>query len=270
MGLGRRTFAAGEVLTSSNVMNYLMDQSVMNFADSTARGSAIGTAVSEGMVSYLNNTDSLEVYQAIGTAAPGWQPVAFANNVPTLSGVALVPVIPSSVSVTAGTGTYSSSSGIVTFTNSPAIRVEGVFSSKFLKYRIVVNITSSAQNTDLAIRMRQSSTDTITSYFQGGEFTTFVGTSTSYSFSNTSVMYLSNISTDANRTTIYSLDIAYPNSATGTTWTGSGYGNRGGVGPTAYYSSGILTDTTVYTGFTLLATGGQNITGNIQIMGYNQ
>jgi hypothetical protein len=61
-GLGRRTFAAGEVLTASNVMNFLQDQAVMNFADDGARGSAIGTAVSEGMVSYLADTNLLEVY----------------------------------------------------------------------------------------------------------------------------------------------------------------------------------------------------------------
>jgi hypothetical protein len=61
-GLGRRTFAPGEVLTSSNVMNYLMDQSIMNFAGTAARGSAIGTAVSEGMVSYLANSNAVEVY----------------------------------------------------------------------------------------------------------------------------------------------------------------------------------------------------------------
>jgi hypothetical protein len=61
-GLGRRTFAAGEVLTASNVMGYLQDQAVMNFAGTAARGSAIGTAVSEGMVSYLADSNSIEVY----------------------------------------------------------------------------------------------------------------------------------------------------------------------------------------------------------------
>jgi hypothetical protein len=61
-GQGRRTFAPGEVLTATNVMNYLQDQAVMNFADDSARGSAIGTAVSEGMVSYLADSDSVEVY----------------------------------------------------------------------------------------------------------------------------------------------------------------------------------------------------------------
>ena len=62
MGLGRRTFAPGEVLTASNVMNYLMDQSVMSFAGTAARGSAIGTAVQEGMVSYLADSNAVQVY----------------------------------------------------------------------------------------------------------------------------------------------------------------------------------------------------------------
>ena len=60
-GLGRRTFAAGEVLTASNVMGYLQDQAVMNFAGTAARGSAIASP-SEGMVSYLADTNAVEVY----------------------------------------------------------------------------------------------------------------------------------------------------------------------------------------------------------------
>jgi len=57
----KKTFIPGEVLTAANVNTFLMDQSVMTFADSASRGSAIGTAT-EGMVSYLNNTNSLELY----------------------------------------------------------------------------------------------------------------------------------------------------------------------------------------------------------------
>jgi hypothetical protein len=79
-GLGRRTFAPGEVLTASNVMNYLQDQVVQNFAGTAARGSAIGTAVSEGMVSYLQDTNSLEVYKTVGTAVAGWEPVNLAQS----------------------------------------------------------------------------------------------------------------------------------------------------------------------------------------------
>lgn len=60
-GLGRRTFAAGEVLTAANVMGYLQDQAVMNFAGTAARGSAIASP-SEGMVSYLADNNAVEVY----------------------------------------------------------------------------------------------------------------------------------------------------------------------------------------------------------------
>ena len=65
-GLGRRTFAPGEVLTASNVMNYLQDQVIQTYAGTAARGSAIGTAVSEGMVSYLADNNFVQVHD--GTA----------------------------------------------------------------------------------------------------------------------------------------------------------------------------------------------------------
>jgi hypothetical protein len=61
-GLGRRTFIATEVLTAANVNGYLMDQAVMVFAGTAARSSAIGTALSEGMVTYRSDFNVLEVY----------------------------------------------------------------------------------------------------------------------------------------------------------------------------------------------------------------
>ena len=63
-GLGYKVFTAGEVLTAANLQGYAVDQSVMVFADSAARSSALGTPT-QGMVSYLQDTSSLEVY---GTA----------------------------------------------------------------------------------------------------------------------------------------------------------------------------------------------------------
>jgi hypothetical protein len=53
-------------------MSYLQDQAVMNFAGTAARGSAIGTAVSQGMVSFMGNTGNIEAYYGtFGTANPG-------------------------------------------------------------------------------------------------------------------------------------------------------------------------------------------------------
>jgi hypothetical protein len=63
-GSGRKTFSPGDVLTSSDVQNYLMDQSVMVFAGTAARTSAIPSP-SAGMVAYSTAT-GLQLYN--GTA----------------------------------------------------------------------------------------------------------------------------------------------------------------------------------------------------------
>jgi hypothetical protein len=59
-GLGRKTFSPGDVLTSSDVQGYLMDQAVMVFSGTAARTSAIPSP-SAGMVAYSTAT-SLQVY----------------------------------------------------------------------------------------------------------------------------------------------------------------------------------------------------------------
>jgi hypothetical protein len=64
----RKVFVAGEILTAADVNTNLMDQAVMSFAGTAARGSAIPTPV-EGMVTYLNDADRLEVY------TNAWKPV---------------------------------------------------------------------------------------------------------------------------------------------------------------------------------------------------
>ncbi len=77
-GSGWRTFSAGAVLTAAQVQNYLQDQVVQVYASSAARSSALGTAVSEGMVSYLTDTNSLAYYD--GSA---WQSVLATTNAGT-------------------------------------------------------------------------------------------------------------------------------------------------------------------------------------------
>jgi len=58
---GRKVFTSGEILTAADVNSFLMDQSVMVFADSSARSSAIPTP-SEGMVTFREDQDVVEVY----------------------------------------------------------------------------------------------------------------------------------------------------------------------------------------------------------------
>lgn len=77
-GLGRKVFNAGEVLSAANVQGYLQDQVVQVYSGTAARSSALGTAVSEGMMSYLTDSNELSVYTSNGTAA--WSAVNLAQS----------------------------------------------------------------------------------------------------------------------------------------------------------------------------------------------
>ena len=104
-GLGRKVFSPGDILAAADVQGYLQDQAVQVYDDSTDRSTTLGTAVSEGMVSYLKDTNAVEVYN--GSA---WGPVATGDI----------------TAVTAGTGlTGGGTSGDVTLNVNTATMVFG-------------------------------------------------------------------------------------------------------------------------------------------------
>ena len=83
-GSGRKTFTAGDVLTASDVQNYLMDQTTMVFAGTAARSSAIATPT-EGMLALTLDNDEIDFYN--GSA---WVPAlpigAWTSYTPVLAG----------------------------------------------------------------------------------------------------------------------------------------------------------------------------------------
>ncbi len=60
-GAGYKNWAVGAVLTSSDLNTYVADQVLMCFDSSSARSSAISSPT-EGMVSYLKDTNAIEYY----------------------------------------------------------------------------------------------------------------------------------------------------------------------------------------------------------------
>lgn len=54
----------GEVVEAGDLQVYLQDQVIQVYPNSSERSTTLGTAVAEGMVSYLEDTDSLEVYDS--------------------------------------------------------------------------------------------------------------------------------------------------------------------------------------------------------------
>jgi hypothetical protein len=82
---GWRNWSIGELVEAADFQSFVQDQVVQVYADASARTSALGTAVSAGMVSYLEDTSTLQVYDIAG----GWVDVSNPGDI---------------TAVTAGTG----------------------------------------------------------------------------------------------------------------------------------------------------------------------
>ena len=82
------------------------------------------------------------------------------NRVTTLETypAGLVPLIPTSISVSSGTGSVSAD-GLITFSGTSALSINGVFSSAYNNYRIIHQSSGSSANTGLTINMRAAGTN---------------------------------------------------------------------------------------------------------------
>jgi hypothetical protein len=59
---GWKSWQNGEVVLASEFQDYIQNQVVQQYADSTARADAVSADVVEGMVSYLDNTNTLQFW----------------------------------------------------------------------------------------------------------------------------------------------------------------------------------------------------------------
>lgn len=75
MANGWYDFVNGQTLPASRVQDYLMNQSVMVFADDTARTTALYGITTEGMISYLLSTQALEMFNGTSWVSVAPTPV---------------------------------------------------------------------------------------------------------------------------------------------------------------------------------------------------
>jgi hypothetical protein len=99
-GAGYKLFNTGDVLTAAQVNTYLNEQTVMVFADSAARTTALSGVLAEGMVSYLQDTNAVEVYNGsawVGVSGAGdVTEVQAGVGISVASGTGPIPVITNS------------------------------------------------------------------------------------------------------------------------------------------------------------------------------
>ena len=100
-GAGYKLFNTGDVLTAAQVNTYLNEQTVMVFANSTARTTALSGVLAEGMMSYLQDTNAVEVYNGtswvnVGNAGDITE-VQAGTGISVASGTGPIPVITNTV-----------------------------------------------------------------------------------------------------------------------------------------------------------------------------
>jgi hypothetical protein len=81
-GSGYKLFSTGDVLTANDANTYFMQQTVMVFASSAARTTALTSVLAEGMVSYLTDTNAVQVYNGsawVDVSAPSYPWTTYAT-----------------------------------------------------------------------------------------------------------------------------------------------------------------------------------------------
>jgi hypothetical protein len=232
MGSGFKDFAAGDVLTAADVDGYLMRQTVMTFADASARDSALSGVLDEGMVAYLEDSDTITVYD--GSAwriyAPG----------------GLIPLSETS------------------FSGSSTAQFTSAFTSTYTNYRVVLSLTSSAA---FAIYLRWLNSTTAASgnilsieqRTQLSAGTLSIGTrSDQYGLvGNAFPTYTSN----------YTINIFGPQATDYSSYQAFGVTGRSNTDSDMVYSSGRNIVTTSFDGFEITTAGGPNLSGTMTLYG---
>jgi hypothetical protein len=171
-------------------------------------------------------------------------------------------IVPTSVAVGSGTGS-ADSLGTVTFNAISSVSLNGIFSSTYENYRIVMNTTSGSGNVDIFMRLRFSGSDnTTTNYewtYQDFSTTTTVGRSTG----DTKLSIGAN---SINMGSLVTVDLGSPFNSTRTNYICS---NLYGTGPEGRYRQGQFLSATSFDGVTIYLSSGTMI-GTLSVYGYNQ
>jgi len=280
-GAGYKLFSTGDVLSASDVNLYLQQQTVMVFASAAARTTALASVLAEGMVTYLKDTDVVEIYTGASWVSLD-DPNAIQNSIVTAKGDiigASAASTPARLAVgtngqvlqadsTAATGLKwaTASAGALTListTNSSAVSTSvtysNCFTSTYRNYLVNIDGALSASSGFIQIQMRASGTTQTTNYY-GGRYQ--VGTSGSgYSVGQTNAASWEICDGSSNKFSI-SANIMTPQ--VGKVQCNTRYWTRNG--DTGGIQQGFIDNTTQYDSMVLAFSG--TFTGTVSIYGY--
>jgi hypothetical protein len=238
----RKEFEGFTRLDASDVNTYLMDQSVMTFADSAARDSAIPTPV-EGMVTYLEDSNALQVFDGS---------VYTSVNTGT-SGLDLVK-----------TATFSGA-----LSHSFGSNADPIFTSSYDNYKIIItDFIAASSAPSVQFRVRANTTDLTSSSYTRQQVLFDSSSVTAARPATGTSISVAELSSTANQIGSALIEVQGPALSSRTNiYTNDMYYAAGG--PSIYQAFGVVATTDPYNGFTIF-TSGPNISGKLSVYGYRK
>lgn len=222
----------------------------------------------QGDVVWRDDTGSLETYyDLVSVGNPGGRDVAgwYADS----RQAGLVPIRPATVTVVTGSGS-ANALGQVSFTGASSVSFDGVFTSKYKNYRLVMEFHSmSAASVSPGFRVRNAGVDfSASNYHRMAQSVTDTGASVaSYNANATNLtLFTAGSGLNIGATT---LDIINPNVSgyrKAIQYSSTGFN---GTAITGWFGAGAINNTSTYDGFTIFMQGG-NCSGVISIYGYGE
>lgn len=182
----------------------------------------------------------------------------------------LIPIRPTSVNIATGSGS-SNSLGQVTFTGATAVSLNGVFSSTYKNYRVIINAKNNTTSTeDMPFRMRSGGTDNTSGYYGTGNDSIYnsinQSTASSYGYWNISYGVPGRFTPSSSGIV---MDILSPGLSSTTEILAQGIALNASTGAQYSRIHSISHNVTgSFDGFTFW-TFANNFTGTVQVFGYN-
>jgi hypothetical protein len=213
---------------------------------------------------YKSNDGTTYIYYNDGNTS---QWVEVRSQIAT-SQVGLIPVVPTSLTVSSGTASVSPG-GAVTFISSTGFSLNGCFSSSYLNYRILIRTVGSTLGAALYFRLRSSGTDRSSSYYYGGYMCRETGSGgvTAWSGNGTAQWDLTRTWNGTQGTTV-SMDCFSPFDSANATGVNTSSWANDGSGGFSVNTNGLYSGANSNDGFTVYASSG-TITGVLEVYGYN-
>lgn len=279
-GAGAKLFVDGTILDAVGINTYLMDQTIMRFATTTARDAAFGGSgepvLAEGMFAYTNDTNTLWFYTGSAWEVATIKPSLVDAKGDLLAGTAADTVDRLAVGTngqvlvansSTSTGLAWANAGLTLVksqtigTGVSTVTVTDAFSSTYDNY--LVTVSGGVASGDLALNMTLGAT--ATGYFWIGSNQQYGSSTLNSTFINNGTSFQSVVYCSTNALCGQSfIDSPFLTKRTMVRYEATG-------SSTTYFrnqAQGFLNDATSYTAFTFTTTSGTITGGTIRVYGY--